>query len=131
MIDKSLYIVIFMYALSFSFLTVQFIAADVMGFTMTNFDGVPLESQLLNVTNINNLNTASKNIATANYTVVDVAAAFFAAGNVVKELLLLLTGTYIFNILILLGVPAIFVAGIIGIYIFFLARTVIALIRGI
>jgi len=120
-----------MYALSFSFLTVQFIAADVMGFTMTNFEGVPLESQLINVTNLANLNTASKNIATANYTVVDVAAAFFAAGNVVKELLLLLTGTYIFNILILLGVPAIFVAGLIGIYIFFLARTVIALIRGI
>lgn len=131
MIDKSIYIVMFMYALSFSFLTVQFIAADLMGFTMTNFDGVPMESELLGITNITNLNTASKNVATANYTVIDVAAAFFAAGNVVKELLLLLTGTYIFNILVFFGVPAIFVAGMMGLYIFFLARTIIALIRGI
>jgi len=131
MIDKSIIIVIAMYALSFSALTVQFVLADVFGATLTNFEGVPIKNDLLNVTNINTLNQASKAIATANYTVVDVAAAFFAAGSVVTQLLLLLTGTYIFNLLILFGVPTIFVAGMIGIYIFFLARTIIALIRGI
>jgi hypothetical protein len=45
--------------------------------------------------------------------------------------LLLLSGTQIFTMLFLLGVPYIFVSGIAFVYVFFLIRTSIALIRGV
>jgi len=54
-----------------------------------------------------------------------------AAANIAYLLFGIITGTYIFNILTFMGVPIEFVGGIIMIYIIMLARTVIALLRGI
>jgi hypothetical protein len=54
------------------------------------------------------------------------AAAFIAWDGI-----LLLTGTQIFTAMFLMGIPYIFVSGFVFIYVFFLIRTAIALIRGV
>ena len=55
MIEKALIIIIFMYALNFSMLGIQFMYADVVGHEMVNHEGVPITSNIQNYINISQL----------------------------------------------------------------------------
>ena len=135
MIEKPLIIIIFMYATGFSLVGVQYIYADVLGIELRNADGVPLRSSIIDILDMDEVNSVTANIANAtdaeNSTLDAIENAFQLGYNVGKDLLLLLTGTYIFNILYFMGVPAIFIVPMVVIYVFMLGRTLIAYIRGV
>ena len=131
MIEKALYVIIFMYAISFSLLGMQYSLGDVFGLTLTNFEGQPIKSDLLTVVNTVNINTALGNITTANYTAGSTDDAFAIAAGAAAELFLLMTGTYIFNVLFLMGVDLIWISGFVVLYGILFARAVLAYIRGI
>lgn len=129
-IEKSLIIIMFFYATTFCLVGAQYIWADVFHITMTNFSGQPLKNNLLNDIHTTTLNSVSNTIVQTNQSSVsfDVIA---AAGNIAWDLILLISGTYIFDLLLQLGVPGIFVAMFVGLYIFLLARSILGWIRGI
>ena len=130
MIEKPLYIIIFLYASSFMMLGTQFVLGDVFGIDITNLDGTPVKSTILTTVQIDQLNTSAQNIIGTNQTSVTTDPITAAAG-IAWELFLLLTGTYIFQVLYMLGVPSIIVAGMVILYIIMLSRTIIAYLRGI
>lgn len=127
--------IVFMYATGFSMLGVQYMYADVLGIELVNSNGEPLRSSLLQILHMENVNAVASNIANAtdaeNSTLDAIENSFQLGYNVGKELLMLLTGVYIFNILDWAGVPDIFLAPMIIIYLFMLGRTLIAYIRGV
>lgn len=128
--DKALMIVIFMYAAGFVFLGVQFTFADVFYITMTNFEGVPIKSALHGFINDENINERTSNIISADYntnsTYYDRIETFTTGGAfVVWELITLMTGTHIFYIMLLFGVPEIFILVFVTIYALLLARAII------
>lgn len=136
MIEKALIIIIVMYAVSFSALGFQYVIGDLFGFTITNYKGDEVKSDILDWINESYLNTVSTNIVTANFTENETAFnkvidSTIAAAYVGWELVQLMTGTYVFKLLFLLGVPEIFIAGMVILYIFLLGRTIIGYIRGI
>ncbi len=81
-------------------------------------------------------NTQTDNIVSANYTT---NSTFYSkvetfttgAAYVAWELIGLMTGTYIFNMMLLIGIPAWFVTAFIALYILLLARAIIGYVRGI
>ena len=131
MIDKPFYIIIAAYAFSFGFLGAQFLA-DSYGITLTAPDGTVIKNAMTDIIRISNINTMSLQVAnsTSNQTGLSLDPIFYAA-SIAWSLFQLLTGTYVFNILYLFGVPPVFIVPIGVIYMVMLARTVIALIRGI
>lgn len=139
MIDKALIIIIAMYALSISVVGVQYEAMECCGVTITNLDGVPVNSHILGFINQDELNQRTLNIKEGNYSDSGQNTTFYSkietfttgAAFVAWELVTLLSGTYIFNFLYLMGVPAIFVAGFVIIYLLLLSRAVIAYVRGV
>jgi len=130
MIEKSLYIMIFMYATSFGLLGAQFLVGDVIGVTMTDIEGNPLKSSILTTIQVDTLGTSAQNVIGTNATAVTTDPITAAAG-IAWELIQLMTGTYIFNIAYLMGVPLIIVAGMTLLYIILLMRTIIAYLRGV
>lgn len=136
MIEKALIVIIFMYAASMSLLAMQYVLADEFGITMTNIHGEPIESHIVGYINEAELNERLDNITTANFTgnttYYDRVETFTtSAAFVAWELVQLLTGTYIFNLAFLLGIPIHFVMIITVIYALLLGRAIIGLIRGI
>ncbi len=137
MIEKSLMIIIFMYAVSISVIGGQYVMGDVFGVTLTNFEGVPIESSILGFINEDEINTRAANIVAANYTTQNgdyynkIETFTTSAAYVAWELITLLTGTYIFNFLYLMGIPLIFVVGLVMLYVMLLARAIIGYVRGI
>lgn len=136
MIEKALIVIIFMYAVSMSVLGAQLVLADAFGITLTNLEGVPIESHIVGFINETELNQRTANIASANFTgnttYYDKIETFTtSAAYVAWELITLLTGTYIFNIMYLMGVPLHFVLIFVTLYILLLARAIIGYIRGI
>ena len=137
MIEKPLIILIFMYAVSFAALGIQYMLGDVLGITLTTWDGIPIKSSILSFINQGTLNTVTQNIAGVNSTynsTLDAVENSFEIGiNMGFELLTLLTGTYIFNLIYLMLGPdsAIFIAGFVIIYAIMLGRTIIAYVRGV
>lgn len=135
MIDKAVYIVIFFYAVSFMMLGVQYVLGDVYHIQMTNLSGTPIKSAILEIIQTDILNSITANIANAtdaeNGTLDAIVNAFQLGYNVGKEIALLLTGTYIFNIMYLFQIPAVVIAGFVVLYAVCVALTLIAKIRGI
>ena len=136
MIDNALKIIIFMYAAGFSLLGVQYTLADTMGFTMTNMDGVPIKPALHGFIQDDQINTRTSNIVSANFqgnsTYYDRVETFATgAAFVAWELVTLMTGTYIFYIMFLFGVPEIFVLVFVTLYVLLLARAILGYVRGI
>jgi len=103
---------------------------DVFGIEMVNYEGTPISSNLLTIIDTDNLNSITNNLNTINGTTAESDPVGTAAGLVV-DILGLLTGSYIFNLLFLFGVPPIFIGGMIILYAFMLFRTLIAYLRGI
>lgn len=138
MIDKALIVIIAMYALSISVIGVQYEAAS-YGITITNLNGDPVNSHILGFINQDQLNQITTNISLGNYSDSSQNTTFYSkietfttgAAFVAWELVTLLSGTYIFNFLYLMGVPAIFVAGFVIIYLLLLSRAVIGYVRGL
>ncbi len=136
MIDKALMVIIFMYAVGFSIVGIQFTLADVFGITLTNMEGVAVDSALRGFLKQDELNIRSANIVSANFTgnttFYDRVETFTTgAAFVAWELITLMTGTYIFYIMILFGIDTIFVIGFLALYLMLLARAVIGYIGGI
>ena len=127
---------IFMYATSFSILGVQFVIGDVMGVEMVvqcqdcPEQGQPIKSQILGTINTGQLTTSAQNVVGTNQTAVTQDPITAAAG-IAWELILLMTGTYVFHIAYLLGIPGIIVTGMVMLYIILLMRTIIAYLRGV
>ena len=133
--EKSTIAIMFVYAVSFSMLGVQFVLSDVFHTPMTNFQGVPVKNNLitsihtstLNQVQINSTCTTDACRATASNPITYLGY----AANIAWNLILLATGFYIFAVMVDFGVPTIFVMGFIALYTFLLIRTVIAILRGI
>ena len=137
MIEKPLIILIFMYSVSFMTLAGQYLVGDVFGITLVNYLGTPIKSNLLTFLDQENLNTVTSNIANVNSsrnTTLDYVEQSFQVGvDIGFELLTLLTGTYIFNVVYLLAGPdsAIVIAGFVILYAILLGRAIIAYVRGV
>ena len=129
MIEKALIIIIFMYATSFSLLGGQYIMS-VYDIELVNVDGTPYESALLDIINTDEINSVTDNLNTINGTEAESNPIEVAAGLVV-DLIGIMTGAYIFNVLWLAGIPDIFVNGVIVLYAFMLFRALIGYLRGI
>ncbi len=133
--NKALIIWIFMFFFGGMGLVAQY-TADSFGYTIKNFEGVPIESNILGIIDIDDINVRTINIVEANFTgnttaynrVEDpqVSGAFVA-----WEVIQLITGTYIFNLLILFGVPIIMVVPMVIVYVLLLAVFIWTSIRGI
>ncbi len=133
MINKPLYIIIFVYSVSFSMLGAQFLA-DSYGIVMMNQDGDPIKSTVIDNIRIDNLNEAAIAMVgnqTEERETEFITDPIFAGASIAWELFLLLSGTYIFNIMFQFGIPIIFIVPISAIYIILLANTLIAKIRGV
>lgn len=129
-------VIMFMYAVSFSTMAGQYVIGDVLGVTLTSWDGVEIESKILTFVDEDSFNTQTQKIQNGtfndNTTYYDKVETFTtAAAAVAWELVTLLSGTYIFNFLYLMGVPAYFVAIFVILYVLLLARAIIGYIRGI
>ena len=130
MIEKSLIIIIFVYILSFSLLGAQYIWADVFHITMTDFNGNNLKNNLLTDIHTTTLNTITNSTLQTNPASIP-ANVIGITGSIMWDLVLLVTGTYIFDLLYQLGVPLIFVMGFVAVYAFLLIRSIAGWIRGI
>jgi len=143
MYEKALFITIALYALSFSVLAVQFLILDPYGITLTNFNGDELKNPVTTSINQFTLNATFVNFTKSDYTIVDQAAAFLKAGGVLVQLLAIMTGTYIFQVVFLMiggGGPCcdssdtaayLIVGGLFAVYWLLVGRAIIAYIRGI
>lgn len=137
MIEKALMIMIFMYCVSFSLLAGQYFVGDVLGITLTSWDGTPIKSAILDYINQDQLNEVTQAIAQVNNTrnsTLDAVTESFELGLTIGfEILTLLTGTYIFNLLYLMIGPdsGIFIAGLVAVYAILLGRAIIAYLRGV
>lgn len=124
---KSLIIIVVMYALSIMLLVGQWTIADVFGITLTDFYGNPLKGTTLSLVNTGAINTFQGNVtnATPLQLVVNVVS---TTSNYLWQLIQILTGTLIFNVLYYLGVPAIMVNGLVIMYLIFLMILVVSAI---
>ena len=130
MIDNALVVIIFMYVLSFSFLGVQYMLADTLGITMTSISGETLRPNILASTNIDRLDAIARDASDTSVDAIE-DNPVLAAASIAWDILQILTGTYIFTVLLLLDIPHIFVSMIVIIYTLLMVRTVIAYLRGI
>lgn len=148
--ESALKIMLFMWSVSFSVLGGQYVIGDVIGVdlqnTWTDFscytgacdgepDNVVLKSHLLTIVDQDEINEVSQNIISANYTSnstfydkieTGTTAMFFVAWEVIT----LLSGTYIFNLLYLMGIPPMFIGFFVILYVVLLGRAIILYIRG-
>jgi|TARA_B110000438_G_scaffold34686_1_gene34493 hypothetical protein len=119
-----------MYAAGFSLLGAQYTLADTVGFTITNMDGVPIKSALHGFIKDDAINERTQNIVSADFqgnsTYYDKVETFATgAAFVAWELVSLMTGTYIFYIMFLFGVPEIFVLVFVTLYVLLLGRAIL------
>lgn len=135
MIEKPMFIVITVYCISLMTLAGQYLIGDVFGLTLRNPDGVEIRSNLLAILDPDELNQITAAMAGAesqtNSTLAPIENAFNIGLFVGWELLTILTGTYIFNFLLLMGVPSIVIGGMLLVYFIMVGRTIIALVRGV
>jgi hypothetical protein len=127
-------IIIFMYCCSFSLLGVQ-VMLDSYGINLVGVNGDDVSSEVTDFIDITHINEQSANATSTNvednrsfltYNPITQAAAL------VYNLFLILTGTYIFNVLYyVLGIHPIWISGIVILYVFMLMRTIIGYLRGI
>lgn len=131
---KALIALIFLYSMSFSMLTVQYVLGDVYGITITSFSGTPLKTNLLTFLHGDTLNTVTAQIANtpaqSNSTLDAITNSYNLAIGVGFEVAQLLTGTYIFNLLYLVDLPSIFVGELMILFVILMAIALIAYIRG-
>ncbi len=133
--SKAPLIWMFMILLSGSALTVQFVMGDIFGVTFTTPDGTIIKSNILAIIDIDEINLRELNIIEANFT--ENTTAFnrvensaVASAYVAWEALQLVSGTYIFNLMILFGMPTVLVAFMVIVYVFLLGYFIWTAVRG-
>ena len=136
MIENALNIMLFMWCVSFSVFGIQFVVGDVLDVDITNYRGEPVRSHLASMINTDQINQVTVDIIEGDYkdnsTEYDKVEDYgIAAAFVAWELILLLSGTYIFSFLHLMGVPLIFVSVLVILYLMLLARAIVGYIRGV
>lgn len=122
-----------MLAVSIGIAVAQFVYADAYGITLLDFQGHPLKDIILQITNIGTVNTLVGEANSLNSTNIGGNPLGVASGiaSLAVTLVELVTGTYVFDILYHLGVPVIFVVGMIILYVALLARAILGWIRGV
>ena len=95
---------IFMYAVSFGMLGAQYMMGDVFNITLTNFEGTEIRSNVLNIIDVDQINESTLNVVNTNQTTV-LTDPIVGAASIAWEIFLLLTGTYVFNILYFFIMP--------------------------
>lgn len=122
-----------MLAVSIGIAVAQFVYADAYHITLTDINGQPLKDIVQQITNIGTMNTLVGEANTLNSTNIGNNPLGVASGiaGLAVTLIELVTGTYVFDILYHLGVPVIFVVGMITLYIALLARAILGWIRGV
>lgn len=134
MIEKALFIAITMYALSFSLLIGQYVFADIVGMQMYSpITGIPIQSAVLQYINTGTINSISSGVVNVNATTPNtftgIERAFQLGMTVGLDLFTLLTGTYIFNLLQIFGVPAIAILPLVALYVFLMIRAAMSYFR--
>lgn len=122
-----------MLAVSIGIAVAQYVYADAYGITLVDFQGKPLKDIVLQITNIGTINTLFGEANSLNSTNIQSNPLGVASGiaSLAVTLVELVTGTYVFDILYHLGVPVIFVVGMIVLYIALLGRAILGWIRGV
>ena len=123
-----------MYALSFSLLIAQYVYADIIGLTMYSpVTGAPIQSSILQYINTGTINSISVDVVNVNATTPNtftgIERAFQLGMTVGLDLFTLMTGTYIFNLLQVIGLPAIFILPIVVLYVFLMIRAAMSYFR--
>ena len=126
------------YALGFMIIGLEYSVNQVYHVEMVSpLTGEPMEtSSIVGYLQNSEFNAQTEQIVTANFTT---NSTFYSkvetfttgAAYVAWELIGLMTGTYIFNIMLQMGVPAWFVTAFVALYILLLARAIIGYVRGI
>jgi hypothetical protein len=130
-------IILFMYAASISYITIEYTVVDVYHLTITNYNGDVLTGSLVQTwMDLSTFNTVSSAIAdgtfTQNTTFYDRVETYATAGAAIAwNFVTLLTGLYILNLIWFMGVPLPLVTGLGVLYVFLLARTIIGLLQRI
>ena len=130
MIDKPFYTIVALWGLSFGLLGAQYLA-DSYGITLTGADGTPIKTAVQEYIDIDRINSFATNVTSSNNGTSWGLEPIIQAGNIATFLFYLLTGIFVFNILYLLGLPAVFIVPIVIVYYLQLGRAIIALIRGV
>lgn len=133
MMEKSMMAIMFVYAISIGFLGLQFVVFDVFHSQMTNFQGVPLKNNIIQDIGVSTINNVSGALGHNSTQTIAQAAAQYAAAvaNIAIDLIMLITGLYIFDIMLQLGIPSIFIIGFVILYLFLLIRSIVGWVRGI
>lgn len=137
MIDKALIIIITMYALGLMMVGLESTLLQVYHVEMISpLTGEPVKGAVEGYLQMSEFNARSANIASADFTTnstfYDRVETFTTgAAFIAWELVTLMSGTYIFHIMILFGIPQWFVTAFIILYILLLARAIIGYVRGI
>ena len=132
MIDNTLRIMMLMWMLSGILLATQYVLADEFGIIMKSWTGEELKPHLLTFIDEDLFDDASAKIVAGTDGSWDRAEDLdMTTGFVLWELVQLLSGTYIFNVLVLLGLPSAFVTALVVGYFLLLARTIVGLMRGV
>lgn len=118
-----------MYFASFMLVGVQYMIGDVFGKSITDFEGNEVRNSILDIidTGTFNTNVSTSLDADQTTTLVDV---WVGSATIGWDFISLLTGTYIFTLLHIFGVPTIIIAGIVAVYGVLLIRAFIGIIRG-
>ena len=123
--EKTIIVIIAMYSLSIMLLVGQWAIGDIFGITMTDFQGHSLKPALFSSINSGQINSIQGNVTNTNI-LTQAVNVITTTGLYIFQVIQLASGTYIFNILYYLGVPAIMVIGMTMIYIILLMITVIS-----
>jgi hypothetical protein len=131
--DKAMIVWLFMLSISIGIAVAQFVYADAYGVVLLDKDGKPLKDIILLLTNTKTQNellgqTNSLNSTSIQSNPLGVASAI---STIAVTLVELVCGVYVFDILWHLGVPLIFVSGMVLLYVALLGRAILGWIRGV
>ena len=133
--DKALYIVIFFYAAGIMMVGIEYTAGQIVHVEMISpLTGEPVNTAIVGYLQLGDFDVRTENIVTGNYTA---NSTFFdkietfttGAAFVAWELIGLMTGTFIFHIMLLFGVPVWMVTMFILLYVLLLARAIIGYVQ--
>lgn len=144
MLDKALYIMLFMWIATFGLLGIQWMMGDIMGQELTircsdsvlmdcdSIYGEPMKPYLLSWSSEASINTVTDRASEGNYSGVDKFVSFaITAAYVAWDLISLVSGVYVFTMLYFIGIPSIMVIGIGIVYLILLLRAIFGWIRGV
>ncbi len=147
--EKALWIIISMYAVSFAFAGIQFAVGDIMDVVLIDSTGDPLVEGTgtcgvggvgtgtetdcgvmgaTNLTGTGGLSEKTGEIVNSNEATITASVSSYLT--IAWTLFTIITGTYVFNILLLAGMPPIFVAGIVILYVVLAGRAFVYYLTG-